>query len=106
MDREGAPTKFLGTSPVEITAKQLQDICYNERGDTLDTGGLLCQLPTDFRKHGGVLVFGSGRNYRLSPLYLAYLSHAHLSQGDGFHTRYAARDGNGNWFWSSQEKDA
>ncbi|MCP4599023.1 MAG: hypothetical protein GY847_00510 [Proteobacteria bacterium] len=106
MDRQGAPTRFLCTSPVEITAQQFRTICRDAPGDSFDTTSLLCKLPDDFRKHGGILVFGSGRNYRLSPLYLAYLSHAHLAGGDGFHTRYASHDSKGGWIWSSRENDA
>jgi hypothetical protein len=107
VDAEGAPTKFLCTSPVEITAQQLARICsQNDPEKEEDEPGLLCSLPESFRSKGGILVFGSGRNYRFSPLYLAYLSHAHLAREDGFHTRYATRDQEGLWSWTQSETDA
>lgn len=132
MDREGAPARFLCTSAVEITAEQLRAACERDLGERPTgvvpdrSGGnlpvglsnrfskgqvsgqsrLLCQLPAEYRSHGGILVFGSGRNYRLSPLYLAYLSHAHLAREDGFHTLFASRDSAGGWVWSGEESEA
>lgn len=104
LDKPGAPTKFLCTAPVEVTAEQLQRMCDDGTDGSADK--LLCRLPEKHRARGGLLVFGSGRNYRLSPLYLVYLSHAHLARGDGFYPRFAVSSEDGSWGWTEYEGEA
>ncbi|MCP4601747.1 MAG: hypothetical protein GY847_14730 [Proteobacteria bacterium] len=105
LDRENAPAKFLCTSPVEITADQMSLYC-NGTAKSTDKQSILCKLEDEERAQGGILVFGSGRNYRLSPLYLAYVSHAHLAKGGGWHIRYLGKNSTGEWIWKHREDEA
>jgi hypothetical protein len=105
-DEEGAPAKFLCTSPVEVTAGQLRRICEGPDPGRTGEPSILCSLEPERRAAGGMLVFGSGRNYRLSPLYLAFLSYAHLGRGREWDLRYLGRDARGGWEWKSEEQDA
>ncbi|MCP4605501.1 MAG: DUF4185 domain-containing protein [Proteobacteria bacterium] len=89
--------KFIQVSPVSFSRDDVDDACQ-ENDDSI-----FCDLDSilnDFRpEYGqGALLFGNGKEYRCSPLYLAYIE---LATGDIWYY-----DKSDNRKWSDSEKDA
>lgn len=89
--------KFIHISPVPFSTQQIEDVCV------LEPASILCNLrahltTSEAESRPGALLFGNGKHYRCSPLYLAYLE---LSTGSVWYYSAASRDG-----WSDAESQA
>ncbi|MCP4675017.1 MAG: hypothetical protein GY854_05830 [Deltaproteobacteria bacterium] len=108
VDEPDHPARFIQVSAVNIWYHELIDMC----GDSgYDTDNPLCDdeiYDTD-PTIGGMLLFGNGRFYRISGVYVAYIRHDEIGQLNGAGrplVHYLAKDGSGNFYWSDSEHDA
>ncbi len=111
-DEPGEPARFMGVAPVEISAGDLATVC----GGASSASNPLCttEIYDASSPVGGLLLFGAGRHYRRSGLYVAYIrtdelgaTHTPVAAGPiRPKVRYLKNDGSGNLTWSFQEKEA
>jgi len=111
-DEPGEPARFVQVAPVEISAGDLATVC----GGASSAGNPLCktEIYDASAPVGGLLLFGAGRHYRRSGLYVAYIradelgaTHKPIASGPTRpKVRYLTKDGSGKLGWSFQEKDA
>ncbi|MCP4603195.1 MAG: DUF4185 domain-containing protein [Proteobacteria bacterium] len=59
--------KFIQVSPVPISSKDFELVCSS------NPDSILCNLPEDASRNGGLLLFGNGERYRCSSLYLGFI---------------------------------
>ena len=89
--------KFIHVSPVPLSRAEIDSLCAT------DPDSILCNLlpklaAPDLDLGEGALLFGNGKYYRCSPMYLAYLE---LSTGSVWY--FDKKSGTG---WSEAERDA
>jgi hypothetical protein len=111
-DEPGRPARFMGIAAVAISAGDLATVCggaSSARNPLCETGIYDASSPV-----GGLLLFGTGRHYRRSGLYVAYIradelgvTHRPFPRGPiRPKVRYLEKDGSGNLTWSFRESDA
>ncbi len=106
-DKPGKPARFIQVSPVPVTYWDLQNMCGN---GGYDRDNPLCEpeIYDDEYPIGGVLLYGNGRHYRYSGLYVAYLRNDEIGEVDVSGkpiVHYLTKVG-GEWTWTEDEADA
>lgn len=109
-DADGAPARFISVSPVPITRDEMEAMYITSTAQGNANAGILSRPEVYDPQHpeGGILLFGSGRFYRHSGLYLAFIktSEFGIVSGGKPLVHYLAKDGQGDWIWSPNEYDA
>jgi hypothetical protein len=72
----GEPARFVQVAAIELTASDFESMCDGTATDTE-----ICQLDGS---QGGLLLYGSGRPYRKSGLFLAFIERNEFGQVDSF----------------------
>ncbi|MCP4679389.1 MAG: hypothetical protein GY854_28650 [Deltaproteobacteria bacterium] len=107
-DKSGEPARFIQVAPVPVSFMDLRNMC--NAADGYDQDNPLCEpeIYDDDFTVGGVLLYGNGRHYRLSGLYVAYIRNDEIGEIDSLNkpiAHYLAKD-QGLWVWSDNEADA
>jgi hypothetical protein len=104
----GAPARFVQVAAVDVTASDLEALC------SIDPDSVMCDLydpDVPSMSEGGLLLYGSGRPYRKSGLFLAFIQRGEFGQIDPSTGRpivnylWVAVDGTAI-DWSPNEQDA
>jgi hypothetical protein len=98
-----APARFIQVAAIDITWNDLASICTGGSEDTA-----LCDLydaTADEAEEGGLLLYGAGRLYRKSGLFLAYVNNLEFGKVDDATGKPLAWYWTGSG-WSRDEQDA
>jgi hypothetical protein len=102
---DGKPARFIQVEAIDLTPDDFDEIC------AVDGSNPLCTLDDpsdDLAERGGLLLYGNGRPYRKSGLFLAYMANKTMldmpwEPGAGGGPEVVYWDGTG---WSSDEDSA
>ncbi len=108
-DKPGQPARFIQVAPVPVNMMDLRNMCNHSDG--YDQTNPLCdfEIYDDDFTVGGVLLYGNGRHYRLSGLYVAYMRNDEIGKINSFNkpiVHYLTKNPQGEWDWSDKEADA
>jgi hypothetical protein len=107
-DYSGPPARFIQVAAVDVTASDFDAMC------SINPDLEICRLydpDMPSMADGGLLLYGSGRPYRKSGLFLAFIQRSEFGQVDPFtgkpfvHYYWADSDGTASG-WSMDEQDA
>ena len=95
----GAPARFVQVAAVNVTASDFASLCS---GTSTPGGPSLCDFADS---GGGLLLFGSGRPYRKSGLFVAFVAHNEIGKVDASTSKPIVHYWSGSG-WSSNEQDS